>query len=85
MDVVACRVRPTRQDRETQVTVTGVIDDHMLLRCRALLDAEDAAFDQLEHAYEDGDRDHFEAELTAWHDAIVAKLDYVRRMGISTA
>ena len=36
------------------------MDDHFLARYRALLDAEDEAFDELEHAYEDGDRSHFE-------------------------
>lgn len=64
------------------MTLTGVIDDHALARCRALLDAEDAAFDELEHAYEDGDRDHFQADLTAWQCAIEAKLAYLARMGI---
>lgn len=61
---------------------TGVIDDHLLARYRALLDAEDAAFNQLEHAYEEGDRDHFEADLAAWCTTIEAKLDYLSRMGI---
>ena len=32
------------------------VDDHFFRRYRTLLDAEDAAFDELEHAYEDGDR-----------------------------
>ena len=31
----------------------GAVDDHFFLRYRSLLDAEDAAFDELEHAYED--------------------------------
>lgn len=65
------------------MTLTGVIDDHVLARYRALLDAEDAAFDELEHAYEDGDRDHFEADLEAWRGAIQAKLAYLRHMGIT--
>ena len=34
----------------------GAVDDHFFRRYRALLDAEDCAFDELEHAYEDGDR-----------------------------
>ncbi len=64
------------------VTVTGVIDDHVLARYRALLDAEDAAFNQLEHAYEEGDRDHFDANLAAWRTAIEAKLDFLNRVGL---
>ncbi|MGH9061688.1 MAG: hypothetical protein ACRDZY_19575 [Acidimicrobiales bacterium] len=64
------------------VTLTG-IDDHVLARYRALLDAEDAAFDELEHAYEDGYRGHFEADLDTWRCAIEAKLSYLRHMGIS--
>jgi hypothetical protein len=64
------------------VTLTGVIDDHMLARYRALLDAEDTAFDELEHAYEEGDRDHFQIDLEAWRCAIQAKMAYLQRMGI---
>jgi hypothetical protein len=65
------------------VTLTGVIDDHVLARYRVLLDAEDAAFNELEHAYEDGDRDHFETDLDAWGKAIRAKLAYLHRMGVT--
>jgi hypothetical protein len=64
------------------VNLTGVIDDRILAHYRSLLDAEDAAFNELEHAYEDGDRDHFEADLNAWRGAITAKLDYLHRVGI---
>lgn len=64
------------------MTLTGVIDDHVLARYRALLDKEDEAFDELEHAYEDGDRDHFEADLAAWRCAIEAKLEFLRRSGL---
>jgi len=64
------------------VTLSEVIDDHFLRRYRELLDAEDAAFDELEHAYEDGDRSHFEADLAAWQDAIDQKLSYLRRLGV---
>ncbi len=45
------------------MTLAEVIDDHFLARYRALLDAEDKAFDELEHAFEDGDRSHFEQDL----------------------
>ena len=64
------------------VTLPGVLDDHALRRYRELLDAEDAAFDELEHAYEEGDRAHFEADLEAWRGALAQKLGFLRRMGI---
>lgn len=64
------------------MTLAQVIDDHFLTRYRELLDAEDAAFDALEHAYEEGDRAHFELDLTAWQAAIERKLSYLRRLGV---
>ena len=64
------------------MTLAEVIDDHFLTKYRTLLDAEDAAFDELEHAYEDGDRVHFEADLAAWQSAIERKLAYLQRLGI---
>jgi hypothetical protein len=67
----------------TELTLAEVIDDHFLSRYRVLLDAEDVAFDELEHAFEDGDRAHFEADLEAWRNAICRKLAYLERFGIS--
>jgi hypothetical protein len=64
------------------MTLTGVIDDHLLQHYRVLLDLEDAAFDELEHAYEDGDRDHFEKDLSAWRDAASRRLAYLQKMGV---
>ena len=64
------------------MTLAEVIDDHFLRRYRELLDAEDAAFDELEHAYEDGDREHFEVDLEAWKRAINRKLEYLQRCGV---
>ncbi|HEX2849324.1 MAG TPA: hypothetical protein VHN98_02170 [Acidimicrobiales bacterium] len=64
------------------MTLAEVIDEHFLTRYRELLDAEDAAFDELEHAYEEGDRAHFEADLRLWEDAISRKLAYLKRHGI---
>lgn len=64
------------------MTLAEVIDDHFLRRYRELLDAEDAAFDELEHAYEDGDRSRFEADLAQWQAAIEQKLHYLRRLGV---
>ena len=64
------------------MTLAEVIDDHFLAKYRTLLDAEDCAFDELEHAYEDGDRAHFEADLAAWQTAIERKLAYLQRLGV---
>jgi hypothetical protein len=64
------------------VTLSEVIDDHFLEKYRALLDAEDCAFDELEHAYEEGDRAHFEKDLAEWQAAIERKLAYLGRLGI---
>ena len=65
------------------MTLGEVIDDGFLRRYRELLDAEDAAFDELEHAYEDGDRTHFEADLAAWRAAFEKKIDYLQRRGVT--
>ena len=51
-------------------------------RYRELLDAEDCAFDELEHAYEDGDRAHFELDLRAWHGALERRHSYLERSGV---
>ena len=59
-----------------------MIDDHFLSKYRQLLDAEDAAFDELEHAFEEGDREHFEADLAAWQSAIEKKVAYLNRLGV---
>ncbi|MGH9105035.1 MAG: hypothetical protein ACRDZX_04215 [Acidimicrobiales bacterium] len=59
-----------------------VVDDQFLTKYRALLDAEDEAFDELEHAYEDGDRAHFDADLAAWRGAVERKLFYLHRLGL---
>jgi hypothetical protein len=59
-----------------------VISDHFFLRYRELLDAEDQAFDELEHACEDGDGPHFNEELVLWVTALRAKLAFLERAGI---
>ena len=61
------------------MTLAEVIDEHFLARYRALLDAEDAAFDELEHCYEDGDRAHWEEDLLAWQTAISRRMAYLVR------
>ena len=61
----------------------GSVDDHFFRRYRQLLDAEDSAFDELEHAYEDGDRATFENDLAAWHTAIVRRSTFLELHGLS--
>lgn len=64
------------------MTLAEVIDEHFLKRYRELLDAEDCAFDALEHAYEEGDRAHFELDLRAWEDAIARRTAFLQRRGV---
>ena len=64
------------------MTLAEVIDEHFLTKYRTLLDAEDAAFDELEHAYEEGDRAHFEQDLKLWQEAIEKKIAYLQRLGV---
>ncbi|MGO9333399.1 MAG: hypothetical protein ACLQCU_04990 [Acidimicrobiales bacterium] len=67
------------------MTLTGVVDDHMLSQYRVLLDREDEAFDELEHAFEDGDSDHFEADYHDWIQAMSRRLAYLKRLGIEVS
>jgi hypothetical protein len=62
----------------------GAVDDHFFRRYRSLLDAEDAAFDELEHAYEDGDRASFESDLAVWHSAIERRSSFLATHGLSS-
>ena len=62
-----------------------VVNEHFLARYRALLDAEDAAFDELEHAFEDGDREHFEVDLGAWEGTVRRRLAFLERSGFPLA
>jgi len=64
------------------MTLPGVLDDQALRRYRELLDAEESAFDELEHAYEEGDRAHFEADLDAWRSALARKLTFLQKIGM---
>ena len=50
------------------------ISDHFLSRYRSLLDAEDEAFDELEHACEEGDRARFDKDMVDWQSALEHKL-----------
>jgi len=64
------------------VAFAEVIDEHFLSRYRALLDAEDSAFDELAHCYEDGDRAHWEADLRAWRSAAEKRMAYLARVSV---
>lgn len=59
-----------------------VVNEHFLARYRALLDAEDVAFDDLEHAYEDGDRARFLADLSEWETCVERRLAFLTRRGV---
>ena len=65
--------------------MTQPIDDHFLLKYRELLDAEDAAFDDLEHACEDGDRARFDKEMAIWQDVLGRKVAFLHNAGIEVA
>jgi hypothetical protein len=65
------------------VAIEEVVDEHFLNRYRALLDAEDAAFDELEHAYEDGDREHFLADLGEWERSVERRHSFLARSGVA--
>ncbi len=67
------------------MTLAEVIDDHFLRRYRQLLDAEDAAFDELEHAYEDGDRQQYVADLDTWRQTVERRLAYLQRTVLQPA
>ena len=61
------------------------IDEHFLMKYRSLLDAEEMAFNELEHAYEDGDRQSFEIDLAAWHTAIMRRATFLELHGLSAS
>ena len=58
------------------------IDDHFLLKYRTLLDAEDLAFDELEHACEDGDRTQFDKDMVDWQTAVEHKIAFLHSAGL---
>ena len=63
----------------------GVIDEGFFRRYRELLDAEDAAFDELEHAYEEGDRALYEQDLAQWRTVVGRRHAFLDRHGIADA
>jgi hypothetical protein len=60
----------------------AVLDEGFMRRYRELLDAEDSAFDEMEHAYEEGDRAHFEADLATLRMILCRKIAFLERRGI---
>jgi hypothetical protein len=59
-----------------------LIDEGFFRRYRELLDAEDAAFDELEHAYEEGDRARFDADLANWRGVVERRTAFLERHGL---
>jgi hypothetical protein len=65
------------------MTEAGHLDEGFFRRYRELLDAEDAAFDELEHAYEEGDRAHFEQDLSVWRTVVERRSAFLERQGFT--
>jgi hypothetical protein len=63
----------------------GVIDEAFFRRYRELLDAEDSAFDELEHAYEDGDRENWAQDLAEWQALVEKRTAFLDRHGFLPA
>lgn len=61
----------------------GIVDEQFLRKYRQLLDAEDAAFDELEHAFEDGDRAHYEVDLAEWERCVSRRRNFLDRHGFT--
>ena len=57
-------------------------NDHFLLKYRELLDAEDEAFDEIEHACEEGNRPHFDEEMAVWQAIVAKKLTFLQSAGV---
>jgi hypothetical protein len=56
-----------------------LIDEGFFRRYRALLDAEDAAFDELEHSYEEGERARFDTDLAVWRASVERRVAFLER------
>lgn len=70
---------------EPNVLAGGVVDETFLRKYRRLLDAEDSAFDELEHAYEDGDRAHYEIDFVEWERSVTRRRNFLDRHGFTPA
>lgn len=60
----------------------SALDEHTLEHYRMLLDEECSAFDELEHAMEEGNRGEFEKEFSIWKASLEKKFQYLERIGI---
>jgi hypothetical protein len=58
------------------------IDDHLLVRYRELLDAEDLAFSEMEHDFEEGDAERFARDREAWLRAIRHRVAFLDACGL---
>lgn len=58
------------------------IDDHLLVRYRELLDAEDQAFSEMEHDFEEGDAQRFVHDRDAWLTAIRHRVSFLDACGL---
>jgi hypothetical protein len=76
-------VRGDRLTKGRRMDEAPAIDEAFLGRYRVLLDAEDAAFDALEHAYEDGDRSNFERDLGQWRTLVERRHSFLERHGFA--
>lgn len=61
----------------------GVVDEGFLRKYRQLLDAEDAAFDELEHAHEDGDRARYDHDFAEWQSIVARRMSFLDRQGLA--
>jgi hypothetical protein len=59
------------------------IDEGFFRRYRELLDAEDAAFDELEHAYEEGDRANFDTDFARWRIVVERRVAFLEKRGLT--
>ncbi len=76
-------VRSDRLTKGRRMDEAPAIDEAFFGRYRELLDAEDAAFDALEHAYEDGDRSNFERDLDQWRKRVERRHGFLERHGFA--
>ncbi len=65
------------------MSLNGVLEEGFIRKYRELLDAEDGAFDELEHAVEDGDRQHYELDLTVWRETVAKRIAFLERQGLA--
>jgi hypothetical protein len=79
------RLRDHSENGAPMANGSDVIDDEFFRRYRDLLDAEDAAFDELEHAYEDGDRANWADDLAAWRKIVEKRCAFLEREGLASS